>query len=995
MALLNFPDNPLDGQLYPNPCPTGSTQYRWDSSVGIWRIVGVATGVNPGTYGNAVTVGQFGVDVTGTITFANNVPIQLATTTRQGIVQLNDTTDSISVTQALTARAGRALQQQIGNLNNCIVPQHANVVEALNDLQQQATRLQTDAMIWCGYYNAEEGDISYVSIIGQRLGYIIGQELPVPGPKNGGDFFIVSKAGNPYIAGDYNAPDAFIEIGDWILSETARWSEVNAKGGKIMATDVGYVPSLPLTATNVQNAIFQITQLFRTGIGGATISEDKPTNPYPGQLWWDDNEGIFYIFYTDSNSSQWVELGGGGSQGLSNAGTGTVYEVRTGVGLLGGPITTEGEIYLQPAFVSPTPELSTIGGVIPRKGFNYSNASGQLDLKISGDYTGKDPDTAFSQEGANILNAKIDAASGGNILAGTYDAKLGVLVYVTPAGLAKGLLPGENLPAPSAALDNYYVIVTIGGDIGPDGPQLAGPGDWYICQADQVPAIWFLINFEQSTVQAVNVAVTPIPGIEFAGNVQLALEAIELQAQDRIEFAESTTDGLQIAVSPPGALANNGTTLSIGLSYASTADRGIVQLTNSITGNSETLAPTQLAVSQLNSKVQALVGANVLAGTYNSNTGEVSSATPAGLASGLVVGQQAPAASALLDNYYLIVTVTGGLGPPGAVIPPAGVHSGDWFVVEKEGGLPSQWVTIDFENIPVTASQVGLTPVPGLSATNVQTGIEQVQSEIGQAITNATSSNNGITVTKTPISAGVGFGLGITLNPATATDAGGVFVAPNNGLNLSPSGGLSLAPPTATSLGGVKAGDNITIATDGTISSSGGGGGSAQIEIIDSIASQFNGSQTSFNLKVGGLNLPSSTTIARLFIFVGGIEQVPGATNAFTWNAASSTITFTSAPPTGATFDGRAIIDMSIPPQPNIPVGVDDISSQFNGSQVTFALKTGGVAVTPSNSFSLLVVLGGVVQTASTAYNVTSSNISFTEPPTAGTVFYGVCYSQG
>jgi hypothetical protein len=943
MALLNFPDNPLDGQLYPNPCPTGSTQYRWDTAVGIWRIVGVATGVNPGTYGNAVTVGQFGVDVTGTITFANNVPIQSASTTLPGIVQLNDTTDSISITQALTARAGRALQQQIGNLNNCIVPQRGNVVEALNDLQRQSNQLQTDALIWCGYYNAEEGDISYVSIIGQRLGYIIGQELPVPGVSNGGDFFIVNKAGNPYIAGDYNAPDAFIEIGDWILSETVRWSEVNAKGGKIMANDVGYVPSLPLTANNVQNAIFQITQLFRTGIGGATISEEKPTNPYPGQLWWDDNEGIFYIFYTDSNSSQWVELGGGGSQGLNNAGSGTVYEVRTGVGLLGGPITTEGEIYLQPAFVSPTPELSAIGGVIPRRGFNYSNASGALDLRITGDYTGKDPDTAFSQEGANILNAKIDAASGSNILAGTYDAKLGVLVYVTPAGLAKGLLPGENLPAPSAALDNYYVIVTIGGDIGPDGPEVSAAGDWYICQADQVPAIWFLIDFEQSTAQAVNVAVTPIPGIEFAGNAQRALEAIELQVQDRIEFAEATTDGLQIAVSPPGALANDGTTLSIGLSYASIADRGIVQLTNSITGNSETLAPTQLAVSQLNSKVQALVGANVLAGTYNSNTGKVASTTPAGSAAGLIIGQQAPAASALPDNYYLIVTVTGGLGPPGAVIPPAGVQSGDWFVVEKEGGLPSQWVTIDFENVTVTATQVNLAPVPGLSATNVQTGIEQIQLEVNEAITDATSSNNGITVAKTPINAGVGFSLGLTLNPATATDAGGVFVAPNNGLNLSPSGGLSIAPPTATSLGGVKAGDNITIATDGTISSSGGGSGSGELKIIDNITPQFNGSQLAFTLKIAGSNLPTSTIISSLLINIGGVNQTP--TSAFTWNGASSTITFTSAPPTGATFDGRVAVDIG----GSVNAGVTSITftAPLTGGTIS---DTGTVGITDASA---------------------------------------------
>ena len=63
MSQLNFPDNPVDGQLYPNPCPAGVTQYRWDSGTAIWRIVGVATGVTPGEYGDIVTFGQFTVEV--------------------------------------------------------------------------------------------------------------------------------------------------------------------------------------------------------------------------------------------------------------------------------------------------------------------------------------------------------------------------------------------------------------------------------------------------------------------------------------------------------------------------------------------------------------------------------------------------------------------------------------------------------------------------------------------------------------------------------------------------------------------------------------------------------------------------------------------------------------------------------------------------------------------------------------------------------------------
>jgi hypothetical protein len=152
MSQLNFPDNPLNGQLYPNPCPTGVTQYRWDSSTGIWRIVGVATGVVPGTYGDSINVGQFSVDVQGNVTQAANIAIRNATLTLTGVVQLEDTLTSVSTSRALTAAAGKRLQDQIGNLNTCIVPNNANVVLALNDLQNQTFQLQQGAMIWCGYY---------------------------------------------------------------------------------------------------------------------------------------------------------------------------------------------------------------------------------------------------------------------------------------------------------------------------------------------------------------------------------------------------------------------------------------------------------------------------------------------------------------------------------------------------------------------------------------------------------------------------------------------------------------------------------------------------------------------------------------------------------------------------------------------------------------------------------------------------------------------------
>ena len=63
---------------------------------------------------------------------------------------------------------------------------------------------------------------------------------------------------------------------------------------------------------------------------------------------------------------------------------------------------------------------------------------------------------------------------------------------------------------------------------------------------------------------------------------------------------------------------------------------------------------------------------------------------------------------------------------------------------------------------------------------------------------------------------------------------------------------------------------------------------------------------------------------------------------------------------------------------------LDDISSQFNGSKVSFDLKTGGTAFFPGSSMALLVGLGGVLQEAEAAYTIDQSSIEFASAPANG-----------
>ena len=60
---------------------------------------------------------------------------------------------------------------------------------------------------------------------------------------------------------------------------------------------------------------------------------------------------------------------------------------------------------------------------------------------------------------------------------------------------------------------------------------------------------------------------------------------------------------------------------------------------------------------------------------------------------------------------------------------------------------------------------------------------------------------------------------------------------------------------------------------------------------------------------------------------------------------------------------------------------LDDISSQFDGSTVTFNLKSGGNDFYPGSSFSLLVSVAGIIQEADSAYQINNNQITFATAP--------------
>jgi len=117
------------------------------------------------------------------------------------------------------------------------------------------------------------------------------------------------------------------------------------------------------------------------------------------------------------------------------------------------------------------------------------------------------------------------------------------------------------------------------------------------------------------------------------------------------------------------------------------------------------------------------VGEIVFAGTYDASTNLVASVTSDGTAVGLVVGQALPAAAAANNRYYLVVAEAGtGVAPaPTVALSPPDIilsNGAAWTEIDVSQTITSQ-----------VAANVSFTPAGGVSATNVQAAIEEVDTE--------------------------------------------------------------------------------------------------------------------------------------------------------------------------------------------------------------------------------------------------------------------------
>ena len=174
--------------------------------------------------------------------------------------------------------------------------------------------------------------------------------------------------------------------------------------------------------------------------------------------------------------------------------------------------------------------------------------------------------------------------------------------------------------------------------------------------------------------------------------------------------------------------------------------------------------------------------------------------------------------------------------------------------------------------------------------------------------------------------------------------------------------------------------------------------GSVVLDIVDLKARVkrsfrgFDGVQTTFPLTIenGTSYLPDPA--GHLLVFVNGILQPPGATNAYT--AFSNQIQFTEAPDLGASFTAFYVGKLR---------QLDDISFEFDSLRQSFNLKrndvfysltlTDGVqssTIRPENN--IIVSLNGVIQEPGVGFEIVGSRIIFSEIPRFGSTFVAFSY---
>jgi len=183
----------------------------------------VKAGTNIDVTGGVISVATAGSATLGLVSTGFNIQntagaisVLSSSTTQPGVVQLDDTTSSTSTTQALTAKQGKVLQDQISAL------------------------AISSNLTLAGTINASTGNMATVTSAGGLAGFTVGSPMPAAAGGNTDYFAIVS------VSGTMTPPGGAAVVctqGDWFLSSGSAWDFLDISGspGTASTTAAGIV----------------------------------------------------------------------------------------------------------------------------------------------------------------------------------------------------------------------------------------------------------------------------------------------------------------------------------------------------------------------------------------------------------------------------------------------------------------------------------------------------------------------------------------------------------------------------------------------------------------------------------------------------------------------------------------------------------------------------------------------------------------------------------
>ena len=217
----------------------------------------------------------------------------------------------------------------------------------------------------------------------------------------------------------------------------------------------------------------------------------------------------------------------------------------------------------------------------------------------------------------------------------------------------------------------------------PQGPLIFGAGfsvDYATGVVSIDPAPPASLGTVTSVTAGVGIVTTPPTGITTIGQVSLATvpgvvpgtytyAAFSVDAYGRITAATSGAAPVQAITGLfPIIVTGSAPSLTVSIAAGTTTNSGAVQLVDNVSTPSNTLALTANQGYLIQNQINALAATSsiqFLAGTLNAATGNVVTATSAGITAGILAGSPLPAASGSNIGAVLLATTGATYTPPG------------------------------------------------------------------------------------------------------------------------------------------------------------------------------------------------------------------------------------------------------------------------------------------------------------------------------------------